>query len=374
MRILYGLFQPLQLSAYSQNIILIRRQCIMIKLCENQTTMIGSMPHLKPDDAFNLMNRYPLSAPTWPQLPKRSFEESMTVQYSQGLPGVIIDKKNQRQWLERNQNLVDAMTVFFENVINKNIEAFAISEEFAQGWFFFQDYLKSQNHPLPLLKSQVTGPFTYGLSLNDNLGKAVWFDEEYRDIIVKQVTFKALWQIQNLQKFADNIIVFLDEPIFSALGTPAYIGIQDDVVINVLNEIADTIKEEYQNVALGVHCCGNMDWSLLAATSIDIIAFDAYVYGDKVALYPQAIKSFLEKGGYLAWGIVPTGNPDDIQRETYQSLKKKVDELIELYEKKGIPADLLNHGMIFTPSCGLGTVTSQNTEKVLQLLSQMTSY
>ncbi len=80
------------------------------------------------------------------------------------------------------------------------------------------------------------------MGLSDNEKKPIWFDINYRDIVIKGLTMKALWQIKRLEKYADNVIIFMDEPILSALGTPAYIGIQDDEVISSLDEIITTLK------------------------------------------------------------------------------------------------------------------------------------
>ena len=341
----------------------------MFQLPGNQTAIIGSMPYGSADDAFNVLSRFPLTIPTWYQLPKRSFKENMMVQYSRGLPGLVIDEENKRQWVERNDELLNAMTAFYEDALSDNIDIFAISEEFAEGFYHFVNIIKSLSDNIPIVKGQVTGPFSYGLSLNDNLGRAVWFDEQYRDIIIKQLINKALWQVKVLSEYAEKIVLFFDEPIFFALGTPAYIGIEDETVIGVLNELSFAIQNE--NVAVGVHCCGNMDWSLLTQTSIDIIAFDAYEFGDKIALYPEAINKFLDRGGVLALGIVPTGNSSDIQKESYESIKEKENSLMDLYEKKGISLDLIQNRIIYTPSCGMGTLSLEDSETVLDLLAQI---
>ena len=298
----------------------------MFTIPPNQTTMIGSMPHQDVGSALELLKRYPLDIPAWPQLPKRSFKEGMMPQYTEGFPGIKIDMEEKRIWLERNDELLNEMAVFFEDVLSDTVEKFALSSDYATGFHPFIDFLKEHNEKLSIIKGQVTGPFTYGLSINDTDKKALWFDEQYRDIIIKGLAQKAIWQINELKEFSENVIIFFDEPIFSALGTPAYIGIQDEEVVGTLNELTEPVHAT--GTAVGVHCCGNMDWSLLAQSSIDIIAFDAYGYGDKVGLYPEAIDKFLARGGLLAWGIVPTGNSEDIQKETGECLKNRVEALM----------------------------------------------
>ncbi len=345
----------------------------MFQINSNQTTMVGSMPQKNVDQAFELLKRFPLTIPAWPQLPKRSFRESMIAQYSEDLPGIKIDNENRRIWVEKDGELPGSTAVFYEDFLSNKSDSFSLSEEYAEGFRKFLDYLKTLDRKLPVVKGQVTGPFTYGLSLCFNDGKAVWFDDQYRDVVVKGLAKKALWQVEQLKKYTEKVIVFFDEPIFSALGTPAYIGIQDEEIIRVLNEFSEIIHAE-DNVGLGVHCCGNMDWRLLAQSSIDIINFDAYLFGEKLGLYPEAIDKFLERGGIMAWGIVPTGNSEDIKRETYKSLLKKLDELIGLFVRKGVSEERIYNQMLFTPSCGMGTLTPEDSERIMNLLSQFVSF
>jgi len=328
--------------------------------------MIGSMPHKSAHDALDALNRFPLGIPVWPQLPKRVFKEGMMPQYSEGFPGIFIDEANRRIWLERTDALLNDMASFYEHIMAEEVDALAISSENAAGFHAFIKSLEKQGGKLPVVKAQVTGPFTFGLSINDETGKAIWFDEQYRDIIVKGLAGKALWQAAQLEKFAESVIIFFDEPIFSALGTPAYMGIEESVVVDVLNELSDTLHAK--QIAVGIHCCGNMDWPLLTRSHIDIINFDAYGYGDKLALYPDAVNEFLLRGGTLAWGIVPTGNTEDIRKATPENLKNRVDELTNLFVKKGVSENLVRKQILFTPSCGMGNLTDQEAETVLKLL------
>ncbi len=190
-----------------------------------------------------------------------------------------------------------------------------------------------------------------------------------RDVLIKALAKKAVWQAGRLASIADRVIIFFDEPIFAALGTPAYIGISDDDVTATYGELCDELHGA--GVMVGVHCCGNMDWSLLARSPIDILSFDAYSFGDKVALYASEIDSFLLRGGYLAWGIVPTGNPELVARASIASLVKKWDEVAVLLEQKSIARDRLVGQMLLTPSCGMGTLPMRSAERVLELLHQL---
>jgi methionine synthase II (cobalamin-independent) len=341
----------------------------MLAFDGTQTTIIGSLPCRNPIEALELLDRYPLTIPSWPQLPKRSFREGMVVQSSEGLPGIRLDEKDRKIWFEQNEDLPALYADFYEQAFSGDLEPFAITPEYAAAFHSFIERHASSSHKLPAAKGQVAGPFTVGLSLSDQDGKAAWFDEQYRDVLIKALTKKALWQADSLRANAEQVIVFYDEPIFAALGTPAYIGISDDEVTAAYASICEELHAA--GTVVGIHCCGNMDWSLLTRTPVDVISFDAYSYGEKVALYAPDINVFLERGGWLAWGLVPTGNAELVEQATAEGLTRKRDDLAEQFVQKGIARDRLMRQMILTPSCGMGTLPLRSAERVLDLLHQL---
>jgi len=329
--------------------------------------MIGSMPHLTPEEAFQALEQDPLTIPAWPQLPRRSFREALIPQYTEAFPGIRVDEVAKRIWVQVDDDLPNAMVEFYEHLVAKRADAFAISQEYAAGLHSMLRQLAAANPKLSFLKGQVTGPFTFGLGLADQGRRSVWFNEQYRDIVLKGLGMKALWQIQQLQPYTKQVVIFFDEPVLSALGTAAYVMIQDEDVINGLNEVFEISHNA--GALVGVHCCGNMDWGLLASTKIDIIAFDAYNYGTKVALYPDKIQAFLARGGILASGLVPTGDVERLRAEMPDGLKLKHESLIEEFVSKGIAEDLLREQFLFTPSCGMGTLSESDTAIALKLLA-----
>jgi len=291
----------------------------------------------------------------------------MIPQYAEAFPGIRIDEVAKRIWVQADVDLPNAMIEFYEHVVAEQVDAFAISEEYAAGLHAMLRRLTAANIKLPFLKGQVTGPFTFGLGLADQERRSVWFDEQYRDVVLKGLGMKALWQIQQLQPYTEQVVIFFDEPVLSALGTAAYLMIKNEDVINALNEVFEFSHNA--GALVGVHCCGNIDWGLLASTKTDIIAFDAYLYGANIALYPKKIQIFLERGGFLASGLVPTGDVEKLRAETPDSLKSKHECLIKEFVGKGIAENLLREQFLFTPSCGMGTLSESDAAKVLKLLA-----
>ena len=61
-----------------------------------RATGIGSTPHTDPATAVDFVLETFSDIPHWPQLPRRVFRENMYVQYSEHVPGVLIDDEEER--------------------------------------------------------------------------------------------------------------------------------------------------------------------------------------------------------------------------------------------------------------------------------------
>jgi methionine synthase II (cobalamin-independent) len=323
------------------------------------TTGIGSLPHVDAEEACRLILDT-FDIPYWPQLPKVSFKELMVPQYSEGMPFLKIDHKKKQLWIEKNGS--DDLERFYESWTEES--RIAISEDYAKGIYAFTKVI--MNRRLEYVKGQVTGPLTFTLGLKDNGGKALYFDEELREISLMLLKAKTKWQIDLLRKHAEEVIIFIDEPVLSALGSSSYLGVSSDEALRLLQEITNAIKT--QGGISGIHCCGNADWPLVVKSGADIINFDAYDYIDTIALYPEAFMEFQAKGGFLAWGIIPT--TEAIINENPESIRAHFNKGIEKLSQK-IPVSLILSNMLLTPSCGTGSRTVEETLKVFQLLIRL---
>ena len=75
---------------------------------------------------------------------------------------------------------------------------------------------------------------------------------------------------------------------------------------------------------------------------------------------------FLEKGGILAWGIVPTS--EKINTETPESLVKKLKADVKSLAEKGIEESLIWDRCLVTPSCGTGSLTVDLADNIFSQL------
>jgi methionine synthase II (cobalamin-independent) len=329
------------------------------------TTGIGSFPHQDEKEVFQLILKNFPEIPFWPQLPKRSFLEGMVVQYSEGFPCLRWNEKEQKVWIDTSHGFEKEIERFYQRFEENDLEPFQITEDYARGLRILKD-LSSKDHrkKIKYLKGQITGPITFGLSLADQEQKPIFYDPSLRDILVKHLSLKARWLEKKFHDLFPGIptIIFFDEPSLSSFGS-AFSSLNREDVIHSLNECFDTVKG-----LKGSHCCGNTDWSVLLSTHLDILSFDAFDYLEMLSLYPKDLNAFLERGGILAWGIVPTS--DAILKEDAQSLVKRLKEWVKTLSKKGTDQTLLQRAII-TPSCGMASLSVPLAEKVCQLTSQV---
>jgi len=323
------------------------------------TTGIGSLPHTDPEEACRLVLDT-FDIPFWPQLPQVSFHEFMIPQYSEGIPSLKIDERKEKIWVAKDDP--SALNRFYESYSEDS--AISISENFAKGFPLFLKEI--QGRQFRFLKGHVTGPLTFTLGLKDKTGKLIYFDEEFREISLLVLKAKIRWQIELLKPFAEDVIIFIDEPVLSSLGTSSYLGVDSGEVLRLLRETSDAVKSA--GGIPGIHCCSKADWPLVIKSDVRIVSFDAYDYIESISLYPDEFTSFLKRGGCLAWGIVPT--TDAIREETPVSVKKRFDEGMELLSKR-MPSDLLLSQILLTPSCGTGSRNIQETEKVFKILGEL---
>jgi methionine synthase II (cobalamin-independent) len=189
------------------------------------------------------------------------------------------------------------------------------------------------------------------------------------DAIVKNMAMVARWQVRQLKTRRQNVILFVDEPYLASFGS-AFISLSREQVIGALDEVFTAIQAE--GAYSGVHCCANTDWSVLLATQVAILNLDAYGYLENLALYPSELRDYLDRGGMIAWGIVP--NNELIYQETPESLAQKLLKGLEWISAKAagrgiqIQVEELANRSLVAPSCGLGSTTVEIAERVLDSL------
>lgn len=334
-------------------------------------TGIGSLPHPVAEDAVGVILNNVKGAPFWPQLPALGLNEQMEIQYNEALPRVVIDRVKERMYIDTTGDYSMDLATFYEKFLEEDFDYFAITPEFSKGIYAMEKALDERGAKLPLVKVQTTGPISFGLTIVDENKRAIYYNAEFIDVVVKALAMKCRWQMRRFSKFADRVICFIDEPILSAFGSSTYVSVTRDDVVAKLGEVVEAVHAE--GGLAGVHCCGNTEWSILIDAGVDLVNFDAFDYGETIALYPEAVKRHIEAGNALAWGIVPT-NSAKIRAQTADTLVAKFNGLVEnLSAKTGLSREVILRQAAITPSCGTGSLPVADAELVFKLLGEVSA-
>ena len=337
-------------------------------------TAIGSMPFDDAEYAVDVSLKNLPDAPIWPQLPKFGMNEQMEVQYSEGMPCAVIDREKKRMFFNTADDYSEAFAVFYEAYMavaegGDDLSGMAITPEFSRGIYALEKRLKAEGKKRPVVKVQTTGPCSFALTIVDENKRAIYYNEEFLDVIVKALALKCRWQIRKFAPYAERIICFIDEPILSAFGSSTYVSVKRDDVVARINEVVEAVHAE--GALAGVHCCGNTEWSILIDAGVDIVNFDAFGFGETIAMYSDSVKAHLERGGMLAWGVVPTSVA--IREQTVDTLVAKLDAVMKHLASKGIDPQLIARQAIITPSCGTGSLDPADALKVFETLCALSA-
>ncbi|MGB2824854.1 MAG: hypothetical protein WBF17_28030 [Phycisphaerae bacterium] len=329
-----------------------------------KTTGIGSLPIAECEEAVSFVLDAGLSIPFWPQLPKRAFIERMVPQFSEFMPCVRIDAAQGRIGFDAAEKY-HHLEGFYEAFLSEDLAPFALSEEAAAGLYAFQR--RAAGRSWPIVKGHITGPLTFCMGICDADKRPLYADADLRDAAVKLLTRKAQWQIERLRPLAaESVLIFVDEPILAAYGSSAYLGICEEDVWQLTGEVIRAIREA--GAVAGMHVCGNSDWGVMIRTGVDVLNFDAWQYGPTIALYVEQVRALLDRGGCIAWGVVPTVTVADADLE---AVVRRLDECLDALTAKGFDREELRAASLLTPACGTGSIPFENARKTFSLLRQL---
>jgi len=335
------------------------------------STAVGSMPHLNAEDAVDLIFQKLKRAVHAPQLSRSDPREQMWIQFSENLPCFRLDFENLKYYFDTSGDVMAEVEAFYSKYLEVEGSApaneFAVGMDYGRGIHRLLERLDRAGGRLPFVKVQVTGPLSFGLGVTDEQGKPIFYHSLFRDVAVKGMGLKAIWLLEQFRPYAENVIVFFDEPSLSAYGSSVLLGLSREDVVEALDDVMGMVLEK--GGIPGIHCCGNTDWGMLMETSARIINFDAVDYMQSMAIYAPELSRYLDRGGVLAWGVVP--NTNRVANETVQDVLLRLREGIDLLEQNGVDRNALTERIILTPACGCAALNEEDAEKVYSLLAEL---
>ncbi|MBA3012791.1 MAG: hypothetical protein KKF12_10930 [Proteobacteria bacterium] len=303
------------------------------------TTAMAVMPHTDVDQA--LKTAMTLDVPFWPQLPNYSYYEDMYVQAAEHFPGILLDVDNRTLGFS-----MDKFVEEFEETLARFDDPgyFDISATYSA---VYHRFLALDLSDRPAIRGQLEGPVSFGFNVLDQDKRPILFDDTVRPFMFEFMAKRINVQLSRLKTLNPNAFMFIDEPglqfIFSAMS-----GYDDQKAKKDLDVFFSMIEGPR-----GIHLCGNPDWDFLLNLDMDILSMDIYTNAEIFAACATSIKGFLDHGGILVWGIVPTGF-EAYERENLSFLAMTLENIWKHLGKKGIDLDqLLANSMLSPATCCL---------------------
>jgi hypothetical protein len=242
-------------------------------------------------------------------------------------------------------------------------EIFDISPQYSA---VYHRFLELDLADRPAIRGQLEGPVSFGFNVVDQDDRPILFDDNVRPFMLEFMAKRVNVQLARLKKMNDNAFMFVDEPglqfLFSAMS-----GYGDAKAKTDMEVFFDMIERPR-----GVHLCGNPDWDFLLNQDLDILSLDVYTNKEVFPTYVTSIKRFLDRGGILAWGIVPT-NFEPFEAENLASLAGQLEFVWKRLADKGVDMDqMLSQSLISPATCCLVNPDKEKTvEKGFALVKKL---
>jgi len=327
----------------------------MISSPHSLATGVGALPHTDPEEACNDVLAVFPQFPYVPSLPQRGQLESIVFNDSEQLPGRLL--RDDRLLYDSTIDHTAEMERIYLDYVEENYAPYGLHREYASGFIEMMSYDMSH---AKALKCQVTGPVTFGMQVVDADKRPIYYDAQLADVLSKMIALKARWcEIEMKEKTGVlETVVVLNEPYLASLGS-SVVPVDQEVVRTGWEDIAALVQD-----GLGIHCCSNTDWEFVMDLCPSVISIDAYTTAKEFLLYADGIATYMEKGGIVAWGIVPaeykifaTETTESLY-ERYLAVRKKL--------CSRMPEDLFDAQSLITPSCGIRFADREGAVAIMQ--------
>ncbi|HHC25664.1 MAG TPA: hypothetical protein ENK58_09715 [Desulfobacterales bacterium] len=322
------------------------------------TTAMAVMPHTDAERA--LETALSVDVPYWPQLPNYSYYEDMYVQAAEHFPGILLDmdKRTLKFSVDKFISELEESLGHFDDP-----SYFDISREYS---VVYHRFLEMDLSERPAVRGQLEGPISFGFNVLDQDERPILFDDTVRPFMFEFMAKRINVQLERLKTLNENAFMFVDEPglqyLFSAMS--GYNDLKAKGDLDLFFSMLDR--------PCGIHLCGNPDWDFLLGLNLDILSLDIYTNAEIFSSYAPSIKRFLDNGGVIVWGIVPTGF-EAFEKENMNSLTAQLENVWQILAKKGIDISLmLQRSMLSPATCCLVNPDKEKTvEKAFSVVQKL---
>lgn len=310
-------------------------------------TGIGALPHLGAHQAvaFALRN---MELPSIPRLPRRSPAEGAIAQAMVGMQGITVGQYGS---IAVHPEQIDSLAPVITDMHHDALVGFRTFLEDAplelgreyEGW----------------VKWQFVGPVTFGLAL---MRAGVPMNEAFSSA-VRAIRTRVQHLLEAVEVALPHCrqIVFIEEPAFGELMQPGF-PIAPETAIDLVSGALAAIETTAMS---GLHCCGSGDIASQLAAGPAILSLPVH---SEIAESAGYLIRFMESGGYIAWGVVPTSGPIATSAERpWRALCALWCELVQ----RGADPALLRTQALVTPECGLAGHTPAVAQRVHAIVAEI---
>ena len=266
-----------------------------------------------------------------------SYTEDMYVQASEHFPGICLDLSNRKLSFSTEKFIaeLEETLAHFEEP-----DYFDVSAEYS---VVYRQFLQLDLQDRAAIRGQLEGPISFGFNVLDENERPILFNDTVRPFILEFMAKRINVQLSKLRARNANAFMFVDEPgmqfLFSAMA--GYGDIRAKADLDEFFAMVDRPR--------GIHLCGNPDWDFLLGLDLDVLFLDIYTNAEIFSAYAKSIRKFLDRGGTIVWGIVPTG-VEAFEKENFQSLVSQLENVWRVLRERGIDSDLLLSRSFLSPA------------------------
>lgn len=306
-------------------------------------TAIGSLPHHDAHAAAALTLRCLPELPAAPQLPARSRREGIVAQWAGAVPGVVVHDNGEIELTPAVDPLGRLKTIFDDGT--------------HAGLLTFLEVARRQARPPKHVKAQLAGPLTLGVAFTD-----VGMDPTLAFPLGARLA--RAWAAAIADLVADRLpdaglICFFDEP-----ALVLWRGAEGPIDREVATDLLSTALAACTDVS-GVHVCGPGDLRLALDAGPQVVHFDVGALDlDDAA----PLSRFLDGGGWITWGAIPTHRP--VGEQPQPLWKALLDAWCELTRRGCDPVQLRGQALV-APACGLAGHGASQAERAMLLAREI---
>jgi hypothetical protein len=307
-------------------------------------TSIGSLPHRTSSEAVSFVLELQPELPAVPSIPAAAPMEGMISQAGWGVSGVTVRSDGS---LAVDQAALDPEAPLDDPELS--------GPPFAT----LRAFLPAVHGRTGPVKLQLTGPVTLGMAL-----RASGVEERLAFRVAAAAVQQRADHLLTLARAAlptSPLLAFLDEPSLVG-GQRSELRLDADHTIDLVSGALAVIEPR---AVTGLHCCGPSDWRVLLQAGPQVLSLPLDAGIDSSA---GALGSFLERGGWVAWGAVPTDGPlGDHASLLWRQLSSQWCELVQA----GCDPVALRTQALVTPVCGLALHGVDHARRVLSLTREL---